>query len=100
MLTPIQDSQIGFCGSDEVKEVCKTVRNAKSGIGPCLLIMFTLNCITIINSFLVIATELDNLAIMILQLADMLLTALDLVYVTLIIENTSVVFKEYAIKLR
>lgn len=97
----IQDSKIWFYSSDEIKEVYKTVKNAKSGIGPCLLIIFTLNCITLINSFLVISTGLgDNVVGVILNSIKIISTVLELIYLTLVVESTSSVYKDLAIRLR
>ena len=78
------------------------IKNVKSGIAPCLILIFSLKCITIINDLLYLATCLDSLGL--LAISQIVLVgisiSMEFLYITLIVEHTLSILKGIAIKVR
>ena len=77
----------------------KRLQNLKAGLAPMMLLMFVCKCILLINIVFDLAnpTHATGKLLMTIKLASY---ALDLLYVTLVVEDTAGLFMELAIKLR
>ena len=90
---------------DQLRQTIEKIKNLKDGLSPMMFVMFVTKCILIINNVLSIACapwaiEGGKDQIMIYFAVEMASYVLDLLYVTLIVEDTTKHFKEEAISLR
>ena len=78
------------------------IKNVKSGIAPCLLLIFSLKCIIIINELLYIATCLNFLGPLAISqiFLNSISISMEFLYITIIVEHTFSILKGIAVKVR